>query len=69
MLKYHFSIRTRSGQSVDNIRIGGIDQPDAERRLRQMYSNCEVTRCEVKTNEVKLDQSSSIEDILSLIAR
>ncbi|MBP0133228.1 MAG: hypothetical protein ITD31_07570 [Nitrosospira sp.] len=69
MLKYHFSIRTRSGQSVDNIRIGGIDQADAERRLRQMYSNCEVTRCEVKRNEVKLDQSSSIEDILSLIAR
>jgi hypothetical protein len=69
MLKYHFSIRTRSGQSVDNIRIGGIDQSDAERRLRQMYSNCEVTRCEVKRNEVKLDQSSSIEDILSLIAR
>ena len=69
MLKYHFSIRTRSGASVDSIRIGGIDQSDAERRLRQMYSNCEVTRCEVKINEVKLDQSSSIEDILSVIAR
>ena len=59
MLKYHFSIRTRSGQSVDNIRIGGIDQADAERRLRQMYSNCEVTRCEVKRNEGRIQVRSA----------
>jgi hypothetical protein len=67
-LKFQFSIRTRSGQSVDNLRILGIDQADAEIRLRQLYRNAEVTKCERVDNVIKLDTSSSIEDILSLIS-
>jgi hypothetical protein len=67
-LKFQFSIRTRSGQSVDNLRILGIDQVDAEIRLRQLYRNAEVTKCERVDNVIKLDTSSSIENILSLIS-
>ena len=67
-MKFQFSIRTRSGQSVDNLRILGIDQADAEIRLRQLYRNAEVTKCERVDNITKLDTSSSIENILSLIA-
>ena len=67
-MKFQFSIRTRSGQSVDNLRILGIDQADAEIRLRQLYRNAEVTKCERVDNVIKLDTSSSIENILSFIS-
>jgi len=35
-MKYGFRIRTRSGAVVDNLLIFGRDQPEAERKLRQM---------------------------------
>jgi len=46
----------------------GIDQADAEIRLRELYRNTEVTKCERVDNVIKLDASSSIENILSLIS-
>lgn len=45
MIRYGFSIRTRTGQRVDNISIMAGSQADAERRLRQMYLQCEVIVC------------------------
>ena len=42
MLKYGFKIRTRSGLVVDNLLIPGKDQADAERKLSQIYRNCEI---------------------------
>ena len=42
MVRYGFNIRTRSGQRVDNISIMALSQDDAERRLRQMYLQCEI---------------------------
>ena len=67
-MKFQFSIKTRGGQVVDNLRILGTDQADAEIKLRQLYRNAEVTRCERVDNITKLDTSSSIENILSLIS-
>ena len=67
-MKFQFSIRTRGGQIVDNLRILGTDQADAEIKLRQLYRNAEVTKCERVDNVIKLDASSSIENILSLIS-
>jgi hypothetical protein len=46
MTRYGFNIRTRSGQRVDNICIMAASQPDAERRLRQMYHHCEIIACQ-----------------------
>lgn len=40
--KYGFRIRTRSGAIVDNLLIFGSNGIDAERKLRQIYSGCEV---------------------------
>jgi len=40
--KYGFRIRTRSGAVVDNLLIFGRDEPEAERKLRQMYLGCEI---------------------------
>jgi hypothetical protein len=42
MVRYGFNIRTKTGQRVDNILILAASLPDAERRLRQMYIQCEI---------------------------
>lgn len=41
-VKYGFRIRTRNGAVVDNLQIAGCDIGDAERKLRQMYRDCEI---------------------------
>jgi hypothetical protein len=42
MVRYGFNIRTKTGQRVDNILILAASLGDAERRLRQMYVQCEI---------------------------
>ena len=42
MMRFGFNIRTRTGQRVDNILIVSASLTDAERRLRQMYIQCEI---------------------------
>ena len=42
MIRYGFCIRTKTGQRVDNIQILAAAVSDAERRLRQMYVQCEI---------------------------
>jgi hypothetical protein len=42
MTRYGFSIKTRTGQRVENISIVAASLADAERRLRQMYLQCEI---------------------------
>lgn len=69
MVKFDFSIRTRDGQKIESLMIGGIDQQDAERKLGQMYRYCEILRCESKDGGVKQSDSTSVEDILSLISK
>lgn len=69
MQKYDFSIRTRNGQRVENIRLFGKDYADAERKLRQMYIQCEIIEHCVLETEKELPQSADIEDVLSLIAK
>lgn len=70
MDKFNFSIHTRDGQRVDNITIGANDEPEAERKLRQMYRYCEILSCNAKSSdEGKPQQVMSVEDILSLISK
>jgi hypothetical protein len=45
MIRFGFQIRTKSGQRIDTISIIAAAQPDAERRLRQMYQQCEILAC------------------------
>jgi hypothetical protein len=45
MVRYGFNIRTKTGQRVDNIQIMAATSGDAERRLRQMYIQCEIIEC------------------------
>jgi hypothetical protein len=48
MLKYDFSVKTREGQKVQSIVLFGKDREDAERKLRQMYRDCEILSCDIK---------------------
>ena len=70
MQKYGFVIKTRDGQVVENLSIAGQNQSDAERKLRQMYVNCQILRCSTAPMEVRCGhQGIEVEDLLSLIAR
>jgi len=69
MLKFDFSVKTRDGQKVDSIQIQGKDLEDAERKLRQMYRDCEVTQYKTIELDKKFSRSADIEDVLTLIAK
>lgn len=69
MVKFEFSVKTREGQKVDKLMIMGRDRPDAERKLRQMYRQCDVLRCEERMNGSTSRQTVTVEDLLSLISR
>lgn len=69
MLKYDFSVKTREGQRLESIVIGGRDREEAERKLRQMYRHCEVLRCDIKGSVQRPGLAHSVDDILSLISR
>jgi hypothetical protein len=66
--KFGFRIRTRNGSVVDNLSIFGKDEPDAERKLRQIYMGCEIL--EAKRLVIQATRSGPVtyEDIVDLIA-
>ena len=69
MTKYGFNIRTRGGQKVDNIVIMAQDYEQAERRLRQMYNQCEIVkRAEPSSPETRRDASGA-DALIDLISR
>ena len=69
MQKYDFTVKTRNGHLVENIRIFGKDLPDAERKLRQMYMHCEIVHSDTVVVEKEVQQSADIEDVLTLIVK
>lgn len=64
--KYGFRIRTRVGVVVDNLTIHGRDASDAQRKLRQMYRDCEILDCVCHAGRERV-ASASYEDVLGLI--
>ncbi|HEX5801611.1 MAG TPA: hypothetical protein VFY24_01195 [Azospira sp.] len=67
-MKYGFRIRTRSGAIVDNLLIFGRDEPEAERKLRQMYLGCEILeRRNVAAGNARV-APVSYEDVVDLIS-
>lgn len=67
MIRFGFNIKTRTGQRVDNISIMAGSQVDAERRLRQMYLQCEIVDCREQSVPRRLD-TLDVERVISLIA-
>jgi hypothetical protein len=68
MTRYGFSLRTRSGQRVENISILAATQEEAERRLRQMYWQCEILGCRQATTAPRLE-ALDVEAVIGLISR
>jgi hypothetical protein len=67
MIRYGFSIKTKSGQRVDNIQIMAATQDDAERRLRQMYHQCEIVECREQCVPRRVD-TLDVEGVIGLIS-
>ena len=66
MTRYAFNIRTRSGQRVDNICIMAATREEAERRLRQMYHQCQVISC--NSESIRRADPMDIEGVISIIS-
>jgi hypothetical protein len=67
MTRYGFSIKTRYGQRVENIHIMAGSQGDAERRLRQMYHQCEILECREQAVPRRFD-TLDVEGVIGLIS-
>ena len=66
--KYAFRIRTRDGLAVNNLLIHGRNEEEAQRKLRQIYRDCEITECVCHHGNPR-PPSADFEDVLSLITR
>ena len=66
--KFCFRIRTRQGLVVESLLIHGRDETDAERKLRQMYINCEILACSVYYGNPKA-VPMSFEDVVTLVTK
>jgi hypothetical protein len=67
MIRFGFNLKTRSGQRVDNIVIMAATQLDAERRLRQMYWQCEILECRAQVPPRRVE-SLDVEDVIGMIS-
>lgn len=45
MYKYVFRIRARSGMVVENLTVQARDRLEAEKKLEQIYRDCEFLEC------------------------
>ena len=67
MTRYSFNLRTRAGQRVENISILAPTRSDAERRLLQMYQQCEILGCHPTTVPRRGD-TLDVEALIELIS-
>lgn len=68
LTKYGFRIRTRVGLVVERLMIHGRDEREAQKKLRQMYRDCEILECICHQGSVRTPVTS-FEEVASLITR
>ncbi len=66
--KYCFRIRTRNGAVVDNLSIYGKDEPEAGRKLRQIYLGCEILESRRLAATSLRSGPLTYEDVVDLIS-
>lgn len=66
MQKFGFRIQTSSGMTVENLVIQGIDQSQAEGKLKQMYHRCTILECRVM-DDLPRGDGTDLEGAISLI--
>ncbi len=67
MTRFGFCIRTKSGQRVDNLSIVAATRDIAERRLRQMYLQCEIVACRESAGASRAEPLD-VEAVIALIS-
>ena len=68
MYKFGFNIRTKTGHKVDNITIMARDMDEAERRLRQMYTQCEIVGSHESSTDARR-HPLDVDSVIGLISR
>ena len=68
MIKFGFRIKTHGGMFVDNLNIAARDRAEAERKLTQIYHNCEILEC-TELQTATREDGLSLESALTLITR
>ena len=68
MTKFGFRIKTRSGIAVDSVMVAANDRAEAERKLVQIYHQCEILDCHVM-QQAREEDDLSLESAIALIGR
>jgi hypothetical protein len=66
VIKYGFKIKTRSGTVVDNLMFAARDRADAERKVTQIYHQCEILVCRELQQTIRED-GFDLESAINLI--
>ena len=66
MNKYGFKIRTRAGMLVESLQMQARDRAEAERKINQIYHQCEIVECQEVTPTLK-KEGLDLDDVISLI--
>ena len=68
MFKFGFRIKTRGGMTVDNLQIAARDRADAEKKVMQIYRQCEILECKELRPALK-EEGFDLESAINLIGR
>jgi hypothetical protein len=68
MTRFGFRIRTRGGMAVENLQVQARDREEAERKIRQIYRQCQIVECQELTPASKAG-GLDFEDVIALINR
>ena len=68
MNKYGFKIRTRGGMMVENLQVQARDREEAERKINQIYHQCEIVECQELAPAGKTE-GVDLEDVIELIKK
>jgi hypothetical protein len=66
MYKYTFKIRARTGMVVENLTVHARDRLEAEKKLSQIYRDCEFLECREVAAPLAAD-GLDFESVLSMI--
>jgi hypothetical protein len=68
MIKFGFKVKTRNGVVLDNLQVAARDREDAERKIRQIYHNCEIMESAELRPTIRED-ALDLEAMIALINR
>jgi len=68
MKKFGFRVKTRGGMVVENLTVQARSREDADKRIHQIYRNCEILECNELTPDAR-GGGVDLEGMISLISK